>query len=106
MKKYESIFIVDVKKVDDEGKGLQDELSKFIESKSGKVLESDNLGRKLFARNIRGSKGGIYLNIIFETDPENIALIKKKFSLDNRIIRIFIINYDRPEEPESEKVQK
>ena len=48
MKKYEAVFILDIRKVDDDGKAYSKELTEFIESLGGKVNEVIAMGRKQF----------------------------------------------------------
>ena len=54
MKKYETIVILDEKAVDDDGtKFLQDFEKVLTKEMSGKVVESEIMGRKQFAREIK-----------------------------------------------------
>jgi small subunit ribosomal protein S6 len=55
------------------------------------------MGRKTFAREINKAKAGIYWNYIFTLDPDKVEAIRNQFRLDERIIRLMIINYDRPD---------
>ena len=53
MKKYEAVFILDMRKVEDEGKAFSEEFAQMIQSWGGSVVESNAMGRKQFAREIR-----------------------------------------------------
>jgi small subunit ribosomal protein S6 len=97
LKKYEGVFIIDVRKVDDEGKALTEELKSFIESSGGKMIETIEMGRKQFAREINKRKAGIYWNYVFELTPDKVIEIKERYRLNDKVIRIMIINYERPE---------
>jgi small subunit ribosomal protein S6 len=97
LKKYEAIFIFDIRKVEDEAKGISEELTKLIEDLGGKVHESISMGRKQFAREIEKRKAGIYWNYVFELDADKVDDIRKKYRLDDRVLRELIIIYDRPE---------
>lgn len=97
MKKYESVFILDIRKVEQDGADFSKELDKLIRDLGGKVEEAVSMGRKQFAREINKRKAGIYWNVIFELDPANVIKIKDNYKLDERILRILIVNYDRPE---------
>ena len=86
MKKYEAVFILDIRKVEDEGKGFTEEFGKNLESWGGKLLEANAMGRKQFAREINKRKAGIYWDYVFELDPLKVIQI-----------RLLIVNFERPE---------
>lgn len=97
MKKYEAIFILDIRKVEDEGKGFTEEFGKNLESWRGKLIEANAMGRKQFAREINKRKAGIYWDYVFEMDPLKVIEVRNQYRLDERLIRLLVINYDRPE---------
>lgn len=105
LKKYEAIFILDVRKVEDEGTAFSKELSTLIEEFGGKMEESVSMGRHQFASEINRRKAGIYWNFVFSTTPEKILDIKDKYRLDERIVRNMIINYDRPDVVKSAQIE-
>ena len=78
MKKYEAIFILDMRKVEDEGKAFSEEFAKLIQSWGGNMVESVLMGRRQFAREIRKRKAGVYLNFVFEVDPEKETQIREQ----------------------------
>lgn len=96
MKKYEAIFILDMRKVEDEGKAFSEEFAKLIQSWGGTMVESVMMGKKQFAREIRKRKAGVYLNFVFELDAEKETQIREQYRLDERVLRILIILFDRP----------
>lgn len=101
MKKYEAVFILDMRKVEDEGKAFSEEFAKTLQGWGGSMLESVLMGRKQFAREIRKRKAGVYWNYVFELDPAMETRIRDHYRLDERVIRHLIINYDRPEQVRS-----
>lgn len=100
MKKYEAVFILDIRALDDEGDKFSKELADFVESLGGKMLESKPMGRKQFMREIDKRKAGIYWNYVFEVSSLKVNDIKEKFRRDERIVRSMTINYDCPEQAE------
>jgi small subunit ribosomal protein S6 len=96
LKKYEAIFILDVRKVEDEGEAFTKEFAALIGELGGKMEESVAMGRHQFASEIEKRKAGIYWNYIFQVKPEKIDVIRDKFHLDEKVVRNMIINYDRP----------
>ena len=106
MKKYEAVFILDIRKVDDEGVAFSNELTALIESLGGKMTEAVSMGRKQFTYEINKRKGGIYWNFFFELAPSKVLAVKEKFMLDERILRNMIIVDERPAVIEGEKIQE
>lgn len=101
MKKYEAVFILDLRKVEDEGKAFSDEFAKLIQSWGGNMVESVAMGRKPFAREIKKRKAGLYWNYVFELDPAKETQIREFFRLDERVVRCMIIVFDRPDQVRS-----
>jgi small subunit ribosomal protein S6 len=97
LKKYEAVFILDIRRVDDEGNAFTQELTELMKGWKGSISESISLGRRQFAREIKKRKAGIYWKYIFESNPEVIEQIRDKFRLDDRVLREMVIAYDRPE---------
>ena len=96
MKKYEAIFIMDIRKVDDEGAAVSSEIAALIEKWGGEMIKSESMGRRQFAYEINKRKGGIYWQYVFTAGPENVKELKENFRLDERVLRNMIINFDRP----------
>ncbi len=105
MKKYEAVFILNTRKNTDDGKTFMAELEELIKSQGGEMLEVVAMGRKQFAREITKIKAGMYWNFSFNINPDSVESIRDKYRLDERVIRMLIMNYDRPTEsikPDSE----
>jgi len=96
LKKYEAVFILDLRKVDDEGKAFASEFEKMILDWGGTVTLSQSMGQKTFARPINKRKAGIYYNFLFEVAPEKEAMIREEYRLDERVLRHLIILDERP----------
>jgi small subunit ribosomal protein S6 len=96
LKKYEAIFILDIRKVDDDGAGISSEIETLIKKWGGEMVKSISLGRRQFAYEVKKRKGGIYWNYVFTALPEKVKELKENFRLDERVLRNMIINFDRP----------
>lgn len=96
MNKYEAVFILDPRKVDDEGKVFAQEVTELISSFGGTVDKTDFMGRKPFMREIKKRKAGYYLNMFFTMPPANVIEIRNKFRLDERMLRLLTIIDERP----------
>ena len=97
MKKYEAVFILDIRKADDEGASFCKELSEFIESLGGKMESASPMGRKQFTYEINKRRAGLYFDFVFTLDAAKVREIKEKYKLDARVLRNLILIYDRPE---------
>lgn len=97
LKKYEAVFILDIRKVDDEGNSFSEQFSKLIESWGGKMEETILMGRKQFARMINKKKAGIYWNYVFSLAADKVENIQKQYMLDNKVLRLMVTNYEKPD---------
>ena len=97
MKKYEAVFILDIRKVDDEGKAFSQDFGALIESLGGKMEAAVSLGRKQFTYDINKRKAGIYWDFLFELDSLKVIEIKNKYKLNETVLRNLILINDRPE---------
>ena len=105
MKKYEAVFILDIRKADDEGVAFRNELTQLIESLGGKVEAAVAMGRKQFTYEINKRRAGLYFDFIFELGTDKVREIKEKYKLDQRVLRNMIIVCDRPEDAGSETIR-
>lgn len=96
MKKYEAIFILDIRKVDDEGVAFTKEFTEFLGKIGGTLVSSTPMGRRQFSYEINKRKAGIYFDYFFELDTEKVIDIKEQYKLDERVLRNMIIIDDRP----------
>ena len=97
MKKYEAVFILDIRKTDDEGAAFSKEFAELIANLGGKLESTTPMGRRQFTYEINKRKAGIYFDFVFELAAAKVRDIKEKYRLDERILRNMILVYDRPE---------
>ncbi len=106
MKTYETVIILDDRKVQDEGKAFIEEFSSAVSRANGEFLRATPLGRKQFARQIKKKKSGFFWDVVFNMNEKEVAEIPDKYRLDERILRLQIFIYDRPEDPREEKINR
>ena len=104
MKKYEAVFILDIRKTDDEGATFSKEFGELIESLGGKMESVTPMGRKQFTYEIDKRRAGLYFDFVFELAAAKVKEIKEKYKLDQRILRNMIIIYDRPADANDNKL--
>ena len=104
MKKYEAVFILDIRKADDEGNAFSREFGELIESLGGKLESATPMGRRQFTYEIDKRRAGLYFDFVFELPAAKVRDIKEKYKLDQRILRNMIIIYDRPADANDNKL--
>ena len=97
MKKYEAVFILDIRKSDDEGAAFCKEFEELVASLGGKLESTTPMGRRQFTYEIDKRRAGLYFDFVFELAPAGVKQIKEQYKLDQRILRNMILIYDRPE---------
>jgi len=104
LKTYETVIILNDRKIQDDGNSFSEEFSSAISGAGGVMLKVTPLGRKQFARPIKKQKTGIYRDFIFNLKESAAAALPDKYRLDERVLRMQVFVYDRPEEPSQANV--
>lgn len=98
MKKYDGLFIF-AGMVKDEALDKQvDKARGEIVRLSGKVLSTEVLGKKTFARPMHKRDNGVYVKVRFELDPAQIATLTGRYHLIEDIFRVQILAVDERRE--------
>ena len=97
MKKYETVVILNDRKIQDEGKAFAEDFSSVISGAGGEMVSVTPLGRKQFAREIKKRKAGVYYDFIFSAKEGFAKDLPDKYKLDERILRMQVFVHDRPE---------
>jgi len=94
MKKYDGLYIF-------AGSARDEVLDKIIESStaeiinlSGKILSTEVLGKKPFARQMKKRDNGVFVKIRFELAPALIAALTKRYKLVDEVFRVQILAVD------------
>ena len=72
IKKYECIFILDSRNFEDNGKGFVDELGPVVTELGGEVLDTQDMGHRQFAHQIKKSTSGLYWVVIINLKKSKI----------------------------------
>ena len=94
MKKYEAVFILDIRKADDEGAAFCREFGELIASLGGKLESTVPMGRRQFTYEINKRRAGLYFDFVFELEEARVRDIKDKYRLDARVLRNLILIFD------------
>ena len=91
LNKYESIYIVNPE-VDAEGiKGLVEKFNALIESKGGKVTETNEWGMKKLAYPIKKFTQGYYVLVNFEAKPEFVDELERIYKITDDVIKFITV---------------
>lgn len=105
MKKYETVVILDERKVQDEGKAFAEEFATFVSAKGGIHSKTTFLGRKMFAREINKRKYGLYIDFWHELPESAMVDLPAKYRLDERVLRLQTFIFDRVENAPAKAVE-
>ena len=91
-------MILDEKALKDNGGEFLAKFEKVVSSDcGGKIVSSEIMGKRQFAREIRKRKTGLYLDIVHEMEADQVTPLRNKFKLDDLVLRLQTYNYDKPE---------
>jgi small subunit ribosomal protein S6 len=91
MKRYEGLFILNTAGKEEGIKDMIDKISNEITATGGRIETVQKMDKKNFARvSDKKYTSGFYVNIIFETKPENIAVIRKHLTLNEDVFRVMV----------------
>lgn len=94
MRKYEIIYIVKPT-IDDEGRKAILEEAKNVISKEGTVTQVDEMGKRRLAYEIKNNTEGFYTVVSYETESDINPILKRKFKLNEDVIRDLIVRVDK-----------
>ncbi len=90
MQKYEIMTIASVSKGETGATNVINEVKDAISHAGGKVLNSDNWGKRKFAYEIGADTEGYYDVVSFELDKSKVEKLKPKLNLVDGLIRYLI----------------
>lgn len=100
MNRYEVVFILDPKKVDESGDAFIAQATERIQDRlHGKVAETNPMGRKHFARPIGKHRAGVYWDLLVDLPAEQVAALQESYRLDSAVLRLQVFSYTPPPPP-------
>ena len=97
MKKYESIFILNDRKLEDGGVSFAQKVEAALKELGAENLSNESMGRKQFARAIGKRTSGLYWSFVFDLAPTEVAAFEDNFRLEDAVLRQVVYAYDVPE---------
>ncbi len=91
LKKYESMIVIAPSLKDEDAKKENEKVHSFIKKKGGKLLNSEEWGKKNLAYTIRNFTEGYYFVNHFNFDALKISELERLYKLNENFIRYNIL---------------
>ena len=97
MKRYEGLFILNTSGKEEGIKEALDKVSTEISTAGGKIETVQKMEKKSFARVAdKRFASGFYANVIFNSTPDIIGALQKKFALNEEVFRVLFTESPEP----------
>ena len=93
MNKYESVIIINPSLEDEAIKNTVKSFEDLI-NKEGKVLETNEIGRKKLAYEIKKNKEGYYVVYTFEAKPDSIKELERIYRITDEVIKFIVVRLE------------
>ncbi|MBR6504250.1 MAG: 30S ribosomal protein S6 [Clostridia bacterium] len=93
MNKYESVIIINPSLEDEAIKNTVKSFEDLI-NKEGKVLETNEVGRKKLAYEIKKNKEGYYVVYTFEAKPDSIKELERIYRITDEVIKFIVVRLE------------
>ena len=90
MNKYETIMILDCNITDECRNNAINKIKKYIESK-GKIENTEEIGKRKLAYEIRKKNEGYYYLFNFSANPEDIAELERIYRITDEIMKFLVV---------------
>lgn len=97
MKKYELAILYHPDLEVDLEKGEQ-RVKKIIDDNEGKIVDTDNWGKKKMAYAINKLESAIYVFYTIELNPERLAKVEATLNITDEVLRYLIVKLDEKEQ--------
>jgi small subunit ribosomal protein S6 len=103
MRYYETLYLINPNLADDEYSDVVTKFKDFVEKNKGVIVKVDEWGKKTLAYAVKKFDKGYYVLLSYCGEPDLIALLKREFKLDERIIKYQTVKLSDSEDPEALK---
>lgn len=108
MNKYESVVIMDPNQSKEEREKTINKFKDLIKTFSNKKVETEEIGEKKLAYEIKQNKTGYYTIFNFYAEPNDILELERNYRIDDDIIKFIVVRHDEQlfEEQEDEEEEQ
>lgn len=93
MNNYETIILVKNDITEEEREKVVDMVKKYL-NENGKITKIDDLGIRKLAYEVRQHKEAYYYLIEFESEPDIIAELERKYRITDEILKFIVVRKD------------
>ena len=94
MNKYETVIIVTDKIEEKERKNVIKKIKKFIKE-NGEIVESEDMGKRKLAYEIRKCQYGHFFRIFFKAEPEMISELERTYRITEEILKFLTLRIEK-----------
>lgn len=94
MNAYEILFIINTNYTEQQREKIVEKIEKYITAKDGKILDSQSLGLKDFAMELKKEKQGHYYQIRFNASNAQLSHLQEELKITEDIFRYMIVKLD------------
>ena len=93
MNKYETIFIINNSITEEKRNEVIQKFKDYI-SKNGNIIDVEDKGRKKLAYEIQKQKEGYYYLIKFETEPETVVELERRYRITDEVLKFLTLRLE------------
>jgi ribosomal protein S6 len=97
-RKYDALYIFTNVSKEEAPDSLVEKVGAEITRLGGRLIGTEMLGRRHFARPLKKRESGVYVRIRFEIDPARIGELKARYALADDVFRVQILRVDERRE--------
>ncbi|MCS7062497.1 MAG: 30S ribosomal protein S6 [Methylacidiphilales bacterium] len=97
-RRYQGIFILDLKDREDDLKGVIEGLEKEIVGGGGEIVGTQKMDRRKFARGDHDIDSGYYVSIQFLMEPENLKGVQQRLRFNEHVFRQVYFREEKPKD--------
>ena len=102
---YEVVVVMREDTSDSDRKNLLDQIEKTIESEKGKVISTQDWGKRELAYKIQKNSHGFYSHITFKSNSKTPQSLNSKFKLTSELLRYLILRKESEKTKGKEKTK-
>ena len=95
MQKYELTIVIDGEASTAKKKGVQASVEKLVKTGKGKVVKTDDWGKKDLAYQINKSSTGIFIYYDLELDGQQARILPRELNLNEDVIRYLLVRGEK-----------
>lgn len=91
MKKYELLATIKPNLDNDEADKVIAKIEEIVSNLGGNIADTDKMGRKKLAYDVKGFRDGIMASIKINLEPDKVVEFKRQLKLNENVIRTMFI---------------